>query len=162
MKPLNPRCLVLAGLLLSSASGLVADETVPFLGQWAAPCSFFGNEAQCTVEWGGGLNSSIVEMYYSVSVAGDPGRILFQGKSVLKQTDDGFQGFWSDSNGALHPVAALLKGAEMKSEWGEAETEQGRSHYRLLDTGQLQVTDWVLGEGEWRKFMDVTYERVVP
>ena len=153
--------LTLTFLLLVTVplSQVFADKRFPMQGNWAAPCLFFGNEAQCHLEWRSGQHDSLLEMTYTVSTTGDEPRALFNGKSTLKRDAETFRGYWSASNGAMHPVFARLDGAQLESHWGDASTEQGRSRYQLTASGQLHVTDWVLTDEGWRLFMEVEYTR---
>ncbi len=60
---------------------------------------------------------------------------------------------WFDNRGVSFAIAADLAGRTLTSDWGSAETERGRTVYRLLDDGRLEVADTVIPrDGEARLF----------
>jgi len=151
-------------LSLTPISLTLASHPLFFIGQWTSSCEFFGAPAQCELEWRPGLHQRLVEMQFTVldSTAGASSEaevnLMFQGRSVLKQEEDAFRGFWQASNGDIHPLVAGLESGTLTSYWGEASTELGRSSYRLLDDGRLQVKDWVLTDEGWELFLEVEYQ----
>ena len=92
-------------------------------------------------------------------VCADGGARLFAGDGVYKPSPGGFEGFWSDSNGSLHPLQASYADGVLTTLWGRPETEEGRTVYAATGDGGLSVTDWVKVDGEWRQFMHADYVR---
>lgn len=149
--------VALTGLAWPLAQATQAQTVSPLFGEWEASCEFFGAPARCKLEWKQGQHNSLIEMHYTVRADGEDGRALFNGRSTLKQTGEELHGYWTDSNGSMHPVFAKLSETGLESFWGEAATERGRSHYHFTESGSLEVTDWVLAESGWQQFMKVSY-----
>jgi len=58
------------------------------------------------------------------------------------------------------PIAAAATAATLTSDWGNAQTERGRTLYRLLADGRLEITDTVVGrDGTSREFARQTLKR---
>ena len=160
------RALSLAIILsFTPTTPTLASNPLSFIGHWASTCEFFGATAQCELEWRAGLHPSLVEMQFTVldspaSIGNETeAGLMFKGRSVLKQEEGAFRGFWQASNGDIHPLFARLESGTLTSYWGEAATELGRSEYQLLEDGSLQVKDWVLTDEGWQLFMEVEYQR---
>jgi hypothetical protein len=81
---------------------------------------------------------------------GKDGRELFEGFAIYEQKPDGtLAATWWDSQGARHAIAATADAKALTALWGE----RGRTVYRLLDTGELEVTDSVKRpDGSWSEF----------
>ena len=152
-------------LLLTVAVPVNGDERVPpsairdLLGSWSADCDAWGTPARCTLTWVAGLHVSQLIVDYRIEARAD-GAAIFSGKGVYRVLDGtALDGYWHDSGGAIHPLAAAWDETTLTTHWGIAGSKQGRTRYRLTDAGQLEVTDWLLGEEEWRQFMRATYDR---
>jgi len=88
---------------------------------------------------------------------GKDGRQLFEGLAIYEERPDGtLAATWWDSQGARHAVSATVEGSALTALWGE----RGRTVYRLLETGALEVTDSVKGsDGGWSEFGRSTLKR---
>jgi len=129
------------------------------VGEWTAPCDAWGTPAQCRLTWSAGHHAKQYRLGYLIS-AKEGRKTLFEGSATYQSGDASLEGFWADSNGALHPIFARWEGGELISHWGHPSTEQGRSHYKLNGDDSLTVTDWVLTREGWREFMRVEYRRM--
>lgn len=157
------RDLLIAGLALVAMGDGAAQEPEDaalsgLAGEWVADCDAFAEGATCWLEWSEGLHADLMRVRYEVSV--DGGRRLFAGEGVYRATNDGFEGFWSDTEGSLHPLDATIADGVLTTLWGRPGTEQGRTRYALDGAGGLSVTDWVKVDGAWRQFMQADYERM--
>ncbi|WP_146910444.1 hypothetical protein [Arenimonas daejeonensis] len=62
------------------------------------------------------------------------------------------RGHWYDSRGMVLPLAATATPDRVVVDWGDADTERGRTTYALTGN-QLRITDEVLGkDGVWKVF----------
>lgn len=153
----------IAGLavVMISGYGTAHDKLVGNLsslkGTWTADCQTFAPGARCSLQWTDGLHKNLLQVVYQVRKA--DGSRLFAGEGVYRRNDDAFAGFWSDTNGALHPLKAAFADGALTTYWGLAETEEGRTRYMLNADGSLSVTDWVKKDGNWRQFMHADYKR---
>ncbi|MEH8018630.1 hypothetical protein MN202_15410 [Rheinheimera muenzenbergensis] len=109
------------------------------------------------LQWTDGRHKNLLRVVYEVSKA--DGSQLFAGEGLYRRTDDGFAGYWSDTNGSLHPLQATYADGVLTTYWGRAETEQGKTRYALNADGGLSVTDWVKKNGTWQQFMHADYQR---
>ncbi len=140
-------------------TGAVAAETSDLIGDWSADCDAWGTPARCTLVWSQGLHASQLTVKYKIQSTAD-GVTIFSGEGVYRTTpENALVGYWHDSGGAIHPLAAEWRDGVLATQWGTAGSVQGRTRYRLTEAGKLEVTDWSLGENEWQRFMQVTYER---
>lgn len=157
------RALVVASVALAAcAGGGVAQEarggTLGALeGKWTADCAGFAPGASCSLAWSEGLHGDLMRVSYEVTDA--DGARLFAGEGVYRGGGDAFAGFWTDTNGSLHPLEARFADGVLTTLWGRPETEEGRTRYALDGAGGLAVTDWMKAEGEWRQFMHADYRR---
>jgi hypothetical protein len=92
-----------------------------------------------------------------VNSGGKDGRELFEGLAIYEERPDGtLAATWWDSQGARHAVTATVEGTAMTALWGD----RGRTVYRLLETGELEVTDSVKkSDGSWGEFGRTTLKR---
>jgi hypothetical protein len=88
---------------------------------------------------------------------GRDGRELFEGLAVYEERPDGtLAATWWDSQGARHEIRATLDASTLTALWGE----RGRTVYRLLPTGELEVTDSLKeSDGSWSDFGRTTLKR---
>lgn len=102
------------------------------------------------------LGGRFVELHW-LNNGGKDGRDLFEGIAVYEEKPDGtLAATWWDSQGARHEVKATVEGAAMTALWGD----RGRTVYRLLETGELEVTDSVKRQdGSWSEFGRSTLKR---
>ena len=157
--------IIIAVFLLIAATAVNGDARTPptghlaLLGSWSADCDAWGTPARCTLVWSQGLHASQLTVDYRIDARAD-GAAIFSGGGVYRTLAGGaLDGYWYDSGGAIHPLAAAWGENTLTTHWGVAGSEQGRTRYRITDDGRLEVTDWSLGESEWRQFMQVTYDR---
>jgi hypothetical protein len=85
-----------------------------------------------------------------VNNGGRDGREPFEGLAVYEERPDGaLAATWWDSQGARHAVTAAAESPALTARWGQ----RGRTVYRLLETGALEVTDSVKRpDGSWSEF----------
>lgn len=130
-----------------------APERASFLrllaGGWIGTGSVMKREAHVELSVTPVLGGRFVRLSW-VNNGGKDGREPFEGLAVYEERADGtFEASWWDSQGARHAVTATADAAALTALWGE----RGRTVYRLLETGELEVTDSVKREdGSWAEF----------
>jgi hypothetical protein len=103
-------------------------------GRWRGTGTMFGQASEAVLEVRPALGGRFLEFSYRA------GR--FEGRAFYRPVEDGrWQATWLDNRGITFPIAASLSGQTLTSDWGSAETERGRTLYRLLPDGRLEVTD---------------------
>lgn len=115
-------------------------------GSWRGPGATMGNADEAQLDVRPALGGRFLEFSYRA------GR--FEGRAFYR-TDDGlvWSATWFDSRGVSFGIHAAAEGRMLTSDWGSAETERGRTTYRLADDGRLHVTDEVRRpDGSYREF----------
>lgn len=103
-------------------------------GRWRGAGTMFGRASEAVLEVRPALNGRFQEFSYRAG--------QFEGRAFYRPVEDGrWQATWFDNRGISFPIAAVLAGQVLTSDWGSAETERGRTIYRLLPDGRLEVTD---------------------
>lgn|GEM_PF-1616129 len=126
-------------------------------GEWRGQCDAWGAEMLCELDWALGLHPDHFTVSYAIIDAEEEVDV-FRGTGVYRPAGYGFEGYWSDSSGAIHPLRASWDGDALITHWGTAGSAQGRTEYRLANDGSLRVIDWALRDDGWVQFMDVTYQ----
>jgi hypothetical protein len=132
---------LLAAPLILLAAPAAAQEAGPLAwlgGSWRGTGTMFGNPSEAVLE---------------VAPAGDgfdlryrAGR--FEGRAAYRPAGDGrWRADWSDNRGVAFPIAAVAAERTLAADWGSAETERGRTVYRLLSDGRLELVDTVVTAG---------------
>lgn len=128
-------------------------------GSWHSDCTAFGKTAKCRYDWRPGLHDHLLTVTYRVEEA-STARPLFSGDGVYRIEGSALTGYWSDSNGALHPLEGTWDGRTLTVLWGTPQTQRGRTVYRLLGDGHLRIEDAILRDDAWTGFMSADYHRV--
>lgn len=107
-------------------------------GRWRGTGTMFGRASEATLEVRPALGGRFLEFSYRA------GR--FEGRAFYQPVEDGrWRATWFDNRGISFPIQAVLAGQALTSDWGSAETERGRTVYRRLSDGRLEVTDSAAG-----------------
>jgi len=143
----------------ASAPGSVSSQPGllrALAGGWIGSGEVANREAHVELE----LAPVLAGKYYRLSwlsSGGKAGRELFEGLAIYEERPDGtLDATWWDSQGARHAVAAAVVGEALTALWGD----RGRTVYRLLPSGELEVTDSVkMADGSWSEFGRTTLKR---
>ena len=149
-------------LIGASANALEIESPHDLLGRWTSQCDAWGSPATCTLDWRQGLHANHITVAYQIRHL-ETGAMIFEGRGVYDLSDvERPSGYWSDSGGAIHPLAARWRDDALTTHWGVAGGVMGRTRYVLEPDDALQVTDWRLHEDGWTPFMSVRYNRMEP
>ncbi len=130
-----------------------ASDKTSFLrqleGGWIGTGAVMKREAHVELTVTPVLGERFVRLAW-VNHGGKDGRHLFEGLALYEERADGtLSATWWDSQGARHAVTAGVQGSSLTALWGE----QGKTVYRLLEPGELEVTDSVKQrDGSWAEF----------
>lgn len=141
-------------LTLLLQSGMVGAEPLDWLnGRWSGQGTAFGKPSEVRFEAGSALAGQFVEIRYSFHPSANPGAV-FEGRAFYRADEDGaWRARWFDSRGVTFPIEAVLAGSTLTADWGEEGAERGRTVYRRLDDGRLEIVDLVRRpDGEYREF----------
>lgn len=137
-----------AGVLAAPSPSLL-DR---FIGVWRGDGTLFGEPGAFSMTWERAVDGAFV-------------RLIFQNPAIhaeaLYRSENGrtYAGTWADSRGVILPLAAVARDSVLETSWGDADTERGETHYRLLGPDTMEVTDYVLKDDAKTRFAVARYAR---
>lgn len=148
--------LLLAVLAVPAAAQGGTEPLAWLTGTWRGAGTMFGAASEATLDVRPALGGRFLEFSYRA------GR--FEGRAFYRPAENGrWQATWFDNRGVSFAIDAGLAERTLTSDWGSAETERGRTVYRLLDDGRLEVVDTVAASGgQTREFARHTLTRANP
>lgn len=150
--------------LFMTAGSAAADERLlleQFVGAWSSNGDAFGGPAQTAMTWTPVLSGKFIRLDYRIEMPRGAETAVFEGAAYYKPEGDGrWSAFWADSSGELHPVSAARDGDAIVSHWGVEDVKYGRTRYELLPNGEMEVTDWIQRDQDWRQFNQNTFTRI--
>ncbi|HEY7378483.1 MAG TPA: hypothetical protein VH542_07365 [Steroidobacteraceae bacterium] len=145
--------LVLADARHASAA---PETTLPldrWLGTWQGPGSNSGVTANLTLRFERALGGRFVKVSLSNQIGPPETREQFEGLALYWPSGAGqIRGSWFDSQGTVYALDVQVFGETLLAIWHD-EQPRGRSSYRLVQPGVLEVIDSVRApDGSWREF----------
>ncbi|NCN86127.1 MAG: hypothetical protein GW808_08765 [Sphingomonadales bacterium] len=129
-------------------------------GAWTASGNSFGPDVKSEMIWSKTLDGQFYKIDYRIIIMDPATDKTFTGIGHYLDTDSNATvGYWADNSGDLHPLSVTIEQAAIISIWGVAGGKLGRTEYRLMDDGQIQVTDWLLTKEGWREFNRASFVR---
>lgn len=132
-------------------------------GNWSANGTAFGMPAVVTMSWTPALLGKYHQLNYKMVMTTKDGKqSVFEGTALYKPSgDNAFVATWCDSQSEMHPITATSDAEALTSLWGTPETKQGKTIYRFVAGGQVEVTDFIMKkDGTWAKFNQNTLAKV--
>ncbi|HVQ38763.1 MAG TPA: hypothetical protein VMS31_14595 [Pyrinomonadaceae bacterium] len=146
-------------MLCCFGSSAAQPKPAPFLkrliGTWQGEGKAFGMEARMQIKWEEVLGNKFVRLSLKNEMRTPTGQTqVFEGHAYYQSTAEGlYEAKWFDSRGTSFPIKGRVEDEALIAFWGTPEQEQGKSVYRLLGTGKLEVVDSVKQkDGSWREF----------
>ena len=104
--------------------------------------------------WLPALHGQFFRVDYKIEMRNPSNQLqIFQGVAFYRaKRSDGFDAFWADNSGDLHPITIDLDGNALIANWGVEGAKQGRTRYELVDSQTMEVTDWIKTDEGWREF----------
>lgn len=111
-------------------------------GDWRGPGTMFGRPSEARLTVLPALDGRFLELSWRLP--------NFEGRAFYRHDGEGrWHATWFDSRGISFPIQAITAyppaadpmDRTFTANWGSADTERGRTIYRLLPDGRLQVTD---------------------
>ena len=128
-------------------------------GVWTASGNSFGPDVKSEMIWSKTLDGQFYKIDYRIMIDALNDK-TFTGLGHYRDTDSNTTaGYWADNSGDLHPLSVTIEKAAIISIWGVAGGKLGRTEYRLMDDGQMRVTDWLLTNEGWREFNQASFVR---
>ena len=128
---------LLAGALalaVAQAPAPAASELAWLQGSWRGAGTMFGRASEARLEIRPALGGRFLELSYRAG--------QFEGRAFYRLAGEGrWRATWFDNRGISFPIEAAAAEGLLTAEWGSADTERGRTIYRLRPDGRLEVTD---------------------
>ncbi len=127
------------------------------IGQWKGTGSLMGNTATFQMQWSTTLNKKFVHLSFSNSFTDKQGTT----RTLASEAYYNFKtkkGIWVDSRGVILPLVLAVTSDTLTVLWGDTQTEQGKTTYRLVNKG-IQVEDHVLRNERYFLFGKASYIR---
>ena len=167
MKYFNLRTLVIVLPLLAltyqaSAQAQSTPLVNRFHGTWQGEGKALGMDARLQLKWEPVLGNKFLRLSLRNEMrrAGGPAQV-FEGLAYYQASkqigasggETTYEARWFDSRGLSFTIAGHVEGESLVALWGSPETEQGKSVYRLLTPGKMEVVDSVKQkDGRWKEF----------
>lgn len=152
------KILVLTMLLGISTNFSYAQIPKTFLGEWKGTGTLMGNKANFEMKWEQVLNDQFLKLTFENGFS--DGSFSMQANAYYQLKSDGtFTGYWFDSRGISFPLKGIHSSASITTEWENSGIEKGQSEYKILESGEIQVSDFVFRDGTYQKFAEATYQQ---
>ena len=149
--------LLLFPLLLPTS--LASAQAEPFLnrfkGSWQGDGKAFGMTARLHLNWEWVLGNKFLRLNLKNTMQAPNGQAqVFEGHAYYQASGQSkYEGKWFDSRGVSFPIKAEAVGDALVGAWGTPEQEEGKSTYRLIGPGKMEVVDSVKQKDRtWKEF----------
>lgn len=163
----STRFALLLALLFLFPGRPAQSQTGPFLnryqGSWQGEGKAFGMPARLQLRWELVLGDKFLRLSLKNTMRRANGETqVFEGHAYYQMVSENqYEAKWFDSRGVAFPIKAEAVGEALNASWGTPEQEQGRSTYRLLEPGKMEVVDAVRQkDGTWMEFGKFVLTRV--
>ncbi|MBO6522337.1 MAG: hypothetical protein JJ971_00800 [Balneolaceae bacterium] len=147
--------LILITLLISFSANAQIPES--FLGKWEGIGTLYNSEATFSMEWEQVLNQQFYHLSFSNAL--NNGAFSMSAHGYYRTEGDSITGQWFDTRGVSFPLRGVTKEHKLIIHWGTLDFEQGKTEYSLVSNDSMEVTDFVLKNGEYAQFGNATYQR---
>lgn len=149
----------LALILLTIFFSASATAQIPekLSGKWEGTGTLYNSDATFSMEWEQVLNGQFYRLDFENAL--NSGAFSMVAHGYYKIEGDSVSGYWLDSRGISFPLTGLVEEHSLIINWGTPDFEQGRTEYSLLTSGEIEVKDFVLRNGEYAQFGNATYQR---
>jgi len=162
MKYFNIKFVIALALLTLTHQAFAQTPSDPlvnrFHGAWQGSGKAFGMNARLQVKWEPVLGNKFLRLSLRNEMSRPGGQTqVFEGHAYYQPAggsgDAKYEARWFDSRGLSFPISAQVDGDSLVALWGSPETEQGKSVYRLVEPGKMEVVDSVKQkDGTWKEF----------
>lgn len=147
--------VLLAALLLAAPANAQAPGGALdwLVGSWRGAGTRMGAATEARLDVRPALGGRFVELSYVSSG--------FEGRAFYRRVEGArWRGEWFDIRGVHFGIEAVEAQRTLTADWGSDATERGRTVYRLLEDGRLELVDHVTGrDGTSREFARHTLRR---
>lgn len=147
-------CLSVPGLAQSQTTQ--PDALLKQLeGSWHGEGKTLGMSAKLRLSWEWMWKNKFLRLTIRNEMTAPNGQTqTFEGLAFYQKVSEGkYEATWFDSRGITFPIKATKEGNALIAFWGSPDKEQGKSIYRILESGKLEVIDEVRQkDGAWKEF----------
>lgn len=152
-------CLVMSAILLCLSSYRPShSQTDAFSnrlqGTWQGEGKAYGGPCHLQLKWEWVLGNKFLRLSLRSEIgAATSERQVFEGQAYYRALSASkYDAQWFDSRGVSMTIKAQTEGNALVALWSGAE-EQGRSTYKFIEAGKLEVSDEVqMKDGSWKEF----------
>lgn len=129
-----------------------------FQGTWQGEGKAFGMPARLHLKWDWVLGDKFLRLSLRNEMRNAKGQTqVFEGhayyRPVGSEKGTKYEARWFDSRGTSFQIQAHSEGESLIAFWGSPDQEEGKSVYRLVEPGKLEVIDAVRQkDGSWKEF----------
>lgn len=123
-------------------------------GSWSGEGKTLEMPATLRMSWEPVLGEKFLRLSLKNEMRAPSGNVqLFEGHAYYQPSEAKCEGTWFDSRGMSFPIKCTVEGQSLTAMWGAAGQENGKSVYKLLADGKLEVIDSVKQkDGTWKEF----------
>ena len=171
MKRANSRTRVICLVLLPAVLFVLAQRPAAaqeeaflnrFQGYWQGEGKAYGRPNHLQMNWEWVLENKFLRLTLKNAMSSANGqKQVFEGQAYYQAAGEGkYEARWFDSRGVSIPIKAHAEGNALIALWFTPDRDQGRSTYRLVEPGKLEVIDEVQQkDGTWKEFGRVIVTR---
>ena len=123
-------------------------------GSWSGEGKTLEMQATLRMTWERVLNEKFLRLSLKNEMRTASGNVqLFEGHAYYQPSEGKCEGTWFDSRGMSFPIKCTVEGQSLTAMWGAPGQENGKSIYKFLPDGKLEVVDSVKQkDGSWKEF----------
>ena len=123
-------------------------------GSWSGEGKTLEMPARLRMSWEWVLGEKFLRLSLKNEMRAASGNVqLFEGHAYYQPSEGKCEGTWFDSRGISFPIKWTVDGQTLTGMWGATGQENGKSVYRFLADGKLEVVDSVKQkDGTWKEF----------
>lgn len=125
--------------------------------EWQGKGQLMGSDASFTMDWTPILGGSFYRLTFQNEREASKGYVF---KAIgIYQIKEGQQvsGTWFDSRGFSFPLRGEVSDDQLIVLWGTPELEEGKTIYTIQTNSTLSVEDYIVKDGELKKFGNAEY-----
>jgi hypothetical protein len=149
-------CLLIFVWVPAGQSASPGDSFLQRLeGTWQGDGKTLGMPARLQMKWEWVLGGKFLRLSLRNEMKSASGSIqIFEGHAYYEPAGQGkYEARWFDSRGLSFPIKGAVEADALTAQWGTPEQEQGKSVYKFLEAGKLEVVDSVKQkDGSWKEF----------
>lgn len=147
-------------LLLFINTATAQQSADNLIGTWTGSGKLFGQDATFSMKWEKALGGKFIRLNFQNNFTQNGRKSTMDAEAMYKPlSDSSFEGTWFDSRGVVFPLKANFSNNTLTTEWGNEATEKGKTVYLIKSNSEIEVTDFVLRNGQLQQFGKTLYKK---